>query len=183
MPPHGNVTAIYGTLIFIYTYINTYIYTYILGGNAMPPHENVTAVYDLLFFETEWYRETIAFHPLIHQAIHSFSFSLFFSIFSGMVPRNHCLSYTRSPGSSFFFFFTIFCITIAFRPLIHQAIHFFSFPLFFGERNHCPLIHQAIHLFPFSLCFLGRNHSLSPTHSLGNSFFFFFPLFQKSSVE
>lgn len=25
-------------------------------------------VYDLLFFETEWYRETISFHPLIRQA-------------------------------------------------------------------------------------------------------------------
>lgn len=39
-----------------------------IGGNAVPPHENVTDVYDLLFFETEWYRETIAFHPLIQQA-------------------------------------------------------------------------------------------------------------------
>lgn len=39
-----------------------------IGGNAVPPHENVTEVYTLLFFETEWYRETISFHPLIHQA-------------------------------------------------------------------------------------------------------------------
>ena len=34
----------------------------------MPPHANVTEVYNLLFFETEWYRDTISFHPLIHQA-------------------------------------------------------------------------------------------------------------------
>ena len=39
-----------------------------IGGNAVPPHENVSEVYDLLFFETEWYREQISFHPLIQQA-------------------------------------------------------------------------------------------------------------------
>ena len=39
-----------------------------IGGNAVPPHANVTEVYTLLFFETEWYRDTISFHPLIHQA-------------------------------------------------------------------------------------------------------------------
>ena len=33
----------------------------------MPPHENVTEVYDLLFYETEWYRDQISFHPLIQQ--------------------------------------------------------------------------------------------------------------------
>jgi hypothetical protein len=40
-----------------------------IGGNAVPPHANVTEVYNLLFFETEWYRDTISFHPLIHQVL------------------------------------------------------------------------------------------------------------------
>ena len=53
-----------------------------IGGNAVPPHENVTEVYDLLFFETEWYRETIAFHPLIQQA-----FGINSNIYHKLPPR------------------------------------------------------------------------------------------------
>lgn len=57
-----------------------------IGGNAVPPPDIATEVYDLLFFETEWYRETISFHPMIRQA-----FGINSNIYHGIPHQLHYL--------------------------------------------------------------------------------------------
>jgi hypothetical protein len=39
-----------------------------IGGNAQPPPKSAADVYDILFYETEWYKDEIAFHPMTRQA-------------------------------------------------------------------------------------------------------------------
>lgn len=39
-----------------------------IGGNAQPPSEAASEIYDLLFYETDWYRDQISFHPMTRQA-------------------------------------------------------------------------------------------------------------------